>query len=203
MRAKLVVTMLTLLLVGILIGGGTMAWFTAEKETDPIVFKAGKVEIDVGSYLLEGPDNMNWNPGDTNVVEWDIYNIGTKAIVLRVNMGGTWTFFDSEGNVIADPVAYFDAFESEDDIYQNITFGLTPQASGSYDPDDWKVDGDYLYYVGDPLEAGDFVTLSMTVTLDGELTGNEYMKAEYELSGVVEAVQASNGAPEAVWGTES
>ncbi len=63
MRAKLVVTMLTLLLVGILIGGGTMAWFTAEKETDPIVFKAGKVEIDVGSYLLEGPDNMNWNPG--------------------------------------------------------------------------------------------------------------------------------------------
>ena len=201
MRAKLVVTMLTLLLVGILIGGGTMAWFTAEKETDPVVFKAGKVEIDVGGgYILEGPDNMNWNPGDTNVVEWDIYNIGSKAIVLRASMGGTWTFFDDEGNVIADPVAYFDAFESEEDIYQNITFGLTPQASGSYDPADWRLDGDYLYYEGDPLEPVDFVTLSMTVTLDGELTGNEYMEAEYELSGVVEAVQASNGAPEAVWG---
>lgn len=203
MRAKIIMSLLTLLLVGALIGGGTMAWFTAGVETDPVVFKAGKVELDVGGpYLLEGPDNMNWNPGDTNVVEWDIYNVGTKDIVFRANMGGTWTFYAPNGNRISDPVAYFDAFESEEDLYKNISFGLTDEATGNYDPADWAVVGDRLYYVGDPLEVGQYVTLSMTVTLDGELTGNEYMDAEYKLSGVVEAVQASNDAPSEIWGEE-
>ena len=164
--------MLTLLLVGILIGGGTMAWFTAGAEAEPVAFQCGTVEIDVGSYLLEGPDNMNWNPGDCNVVEWDIYNMGTKAVELRVTLGGTW---DDE-NLNGD----------------NITFAVND--------DNWVLSSGYFYYMGGPIAAGEYVTLSATVTLDGALTGNEYQGAEYALSGVVEAVQASNDAPSAVWG---
>lgn len=199
LKTKIVLSILTLLLAGVLIGGGTMAWFTAEAVAEPAVFKAATLEIAVdGAYILDGPDNMNWTPGDTNAVEWDIYNTGTAAMEFRVNMGGTWTFYDEENNVIADPVAYFDAFNSEEDIYASIAFGLSEEA----DPADWAFAGDYLYYLGGPVEAGDFVTLPLTVTLDGEMAGNEFQRAEYELSGVVEALQASNGAPSEIWGEE-
>lgn len=171
MKAKLVLSMLTLLLVGILIGGGTMAWFTADAEVDPIVFKAGTVEIDVGSYLLEGPNNLNWNPGDCNEVEWDIWNTGSKNIELKVNFDGEWS------DELSD---------------ENINFSI--------DDEDWKLcEGNY-YYTGGPVAEGEFITIAVKVCLDGASTGNEYMDAEFEFSGMVEAVQASNDAPGEVWG---
>ena len=174
MRKKLVLSMLTLLLLGVLIGGGTMAWFTAGAQSDPASFKCGTVEIDAdGAYLLEEPDSLNWNPGDSNQVEWDIYNMGSIPVEVRVAVRGAWDRNLSSNNII---------FAVEDE-------------------DNWTYSNGYFYYRGGPIAAGDYVTLSATVTLDNS-TGNEYMDAELEISGVVEAVQATNGAPAAVWGDD-
>ena len=202
MKARLMTTVITILVAGMLVAGGTMAWFTDEAEAEQATFKAGTLEIETdGAYIISGPDNMNWNPGDENTVEWDIYNVGSKDIELRVSMEGEWTFLRADETVISDPVAYFDAFDAEEDIYENISFELA-LASGDFDPDDWDFAGEHFYYLDGPIEAGDVVTLSFDVALAGRDTGNEYQRAEYELGGIVEAVQASNEAPSDLWGQE-
>ena len=70
-----------------LIGGGTMAWFTAKAQVDN-TFTAGKVMINPGETIFDGDINIdNWNPGDCTKLSWEIHNSGSKDTYIRVKNG--------------------------------------------------------------------------------------------------------------------
>jgi predicted ribosomally synthesized peptide with SipW-like signal peptide len=90
-KLKAMLSLVVIVLAVALIGGATMAWFTAA--TDPLVneFEAGTVKIDAG--WKEGIGKIitkNWNPGDSTDFEVCVENIGSKKIRLRAQFNGRW-----------------------------------------------------------------------------------------------------------------
>jgi predicted ribosomally synthesized peptide with SipW-like signal peptide len=197
MKSRLMMSILVIALAAALIAGATSAWFTAEAELPEAEFVAGIVEISADKeptfVSLTKNRHLNVNPGDCSTVTWEIVNDGTKAIELRVKLAKEWEYVDGVGILSTDNVYYAPAPESGWVIYQ--------------DPD-----GLWLYYTGGPV-AGTFdmdnpgipknkttVELPLIVAFDGPGTDNKYQGKWFELSGQVEAIQASNEAPDEVWG---
>lgn len=81
-RMKIFLSLAVIVLAVTLVGGATLAWFTAE--TDPIenVFTAGTIEIEAGGKM----QFPNWNPGDGDEVEFCVKNTGTKNSRVRLNL---------------------------------------------------------------------------------------------------------------------
>ena len=191
MKTKITLAVLVVALAAALVAGTMGAWFTAEDELPVAEFKAGTVAINVdglevgGEELSEQPIE-NVNPGDDFDLCWRIVNTGTKRAQLRVKFEKEWVAGEEGG---------------ED---------LSPSVVGlSLAKEQWRLEDDgYYYYMDGPL-AGTFadadgaeVELCVNVKFDGSSMGNKYQGAQFKLSGKVEAVQASNGAPFEVWGID-
>jgi len=203
MRKKLFLAILAASLSVALIAGGTGAWFTAEAEAPVADFKAGTVEIkvDEGTPKFIGmPDNKsidNIAPGDCATVRWDIQNIGTLDAEVRVRIFLDW--LEDEGEVELSTNNVYVAPKGEGWIMADVPDGedgnillyyIGGPLTGTYNPDG-----------GEPLPGG-ITTLPLVIGFDGPDTGNEYQDRTFVVSALVEAVQASNGAPSAVWGAD-
>ena len=201
-KSKTAMSLLLIGLAAIIIGGATMAWFTGEDTIDAATFTAGTVVVnaDKADPFIVQPEGKyfdNVNPGDCARVNWNIVNEGTKAVELRVKLDYEWS--GVEGAEV-DPFYFCPPEGSPWVLYEEDT-----DADG--------VDETWLYYTGGPVRGtynpdGEAlepasVPLTLVVGFDGEEMGNEYQGASLTLGSEgskVEAIQASNGAPEAVWG---
>ncbi len=194
-KSKTAMSLLLIGLAAIIIGGATMAWFTDSTEVADATFTAGTVEIEAGdSVFPEGKLYDNINPGDCGRVTWDIVNTGTKAIELRVKMTEAWTGVGSETESTANPFYYCPPSDSDWVMYEEEGETWLYYTGGS-------VPGTY----SDATVEERTVPLTLVVGFDGAEMDNDYQGASVTLGGeesgsIVEAVQASNGAPEAVWG---
>ncbi len=215
MKAKLLVSLLIIGLVAGLIGGATLAWFTDATEVAPATFTAGTVKVNADGpnvAVPEGKSIKNVNPGDCATVTWNIVNAGTKAAEFRVKLAALWTgvneeLLDDQG--IMDNVAYAPApgsdwvmYEENGEVWLYYTGGPVP-GTFNYVANE---DGGSEYLLQERT-----IPLTLVVGFDGALTNNAYQAATFQLGGstgegddaissVVEAVQASNGAPLAVFG---
>lgn len=182
-------SILIILLCVSLIAAGTMAWFTDDADAGEAIFTAGAVEVRAeGAYVLGDKSLGNVNPGDCYVLKWRISNIGTKKIQLRTKLDFGWT----NSALTNDNVYIIPAPVNEEFGY---TYDWVLYQENSNEPV-------YAYLRGYPdgMQPDDEVELCLIVYFDGEMTNNPYQGEEFTLGGIVEAVQASNGAPSAVWG---
>jgi len=91
-KIKVILSLLVIVLAVALVGGATMAWFTAQASVEPNEFVAGTVAISANRTTASASTfvEKNWNPGDNTDLEICIENEGTKAINLRTKVEGNW-----------------------------------------------------------------------------------------------------------------
>ncbi|MBB6630951.1 TasA family protein [Clostridium algidicarnis] len=193
MKKKLIASLSVVTISVALIAGGTLAWFTGNAKTDA-KFKAGTVvvgikqgEKDVNGEKLELI--KNWNPGDSNVFDFDVPNLGTKRAYVRVkvtkmnwdNMG------EMIGNVKLSPDSNWVMGETKTNEGQEHTYYYYKEIlDGSKDKD------------GNDMTA-EKALMKLKVELDGEGTGNDYQGDTFNMKLDVEAIQASNDAILSAW----
>lgn len=191
MKKRILLSLLTIMISGTMIGGATMSWFT--DATDPIVneFTAGTVVIEADEtiepvlFMQE-----NWNPGDIAEKEYTITNIGTKSIYLRAVITGKWYEPDGVTEFIPNPA---------ETVVTWSFFDTTV-------PQNWTQVGNTWYY-NTPVKGtytesnlgARVVTLHLKVSFDGPKSGNQYQGKIFKLTAVFESVQSSNGAVDEVW----
>lgn len=115
-----------------------------------------------------------WNPGDVDYMKYYVTNTGSKRIRVRAKIGGDW-----KGNLDNSVVSITLADENWTDEY-----------------------GDGYYYYKGVVKPNDSVELKVKIELNGPNTGNEYQGKTFKLTGTMEAIQASNGAPLDQWGVD-
>ncbi|NLV16143.1 MAG: hypothetical protein GXY50_02885 [Syntrophomonadaceae bacterium] len=204
MKRKLLLSILTVSLISALIGGATMAWFTDEAKVTEVHFQAGTVKVatDADSPNIAVPPGKsldNVNPGDCATITWNIVNEGTKAAQLRVNLKALWDAAPGiSEDLTLDNVYYVPAPDSSWVLYEDtnkVLWLVYPESvRGTYNSANPEM----------PLEPAE-IPLTVVIGFDGIGTGNEYQGAEFTLGSEgsqVEAIQASNNAPLAVWGDE-
>lgn len=188
MKKKMLLMMLALTVSVALIVGATMSWFTDDVSSNT-EFTAGTVIIneEISPTYSRTLDNVN--PGDCYVLTWEIKNQGSKYIQLQALIKLLWDEVELQDE--ADPT-------------QNIL--IVPQYGSKwvmYQPEGGSSKDIYLYYLGEPEDGigpTETITLPLVVYFDGELTGDEYQDKQFKLECTFLAVQASNGAPSAVFG---
>lgn len=213
MKAKLILSMLVILIAIVATVGGTMAWFTAEEEITPNVFTAGTVTLTAYDSWVDGEDNEidNWNPGDCSDKTVKVTYKGTKRAFLRMLVEETWEDTDSEDGAWNDRAV------------PNVEWKVPdPNSPGDYiewnDPAKWYLGADdFWYYDGDDtetsfeldLKAGgsqtihallgnydghtsDEIIIMTKVCLDGLSTDNAYQGATYTVAIKFQAIQASH-----------
>lgn len=193
MKSKLTMTMLVIALTAALLVGATQAWFTDSADVPEAEFTAGTLEINADGpeyFAMEGRFIDNVNPGDCVTVCWEIENVGTKKAEVRVNLEDLW-----------------ENLRGEDGEEQRVAF-FYPKADSGWEMYENEAGELWLYYTNGPLagtygtedEVGETVKLCLVVAFAGEDMDNRYQGASYKINGIAEAVQATNGAPEAVFG---
>jgi len=212
----MIASFVVIALVAAVIGGASMAWFTAKAEAPAAEFTAGTVMIEAGAKfdVTEGIENVN--PGDCYCLGWYIKNTGSKAIELRVTgIYATWEWDWEWLEPNWEALCFSDEYATAED-FRTAMEGNEPAMGEDGNPafvipcldSDWvlylvfdngTVVGYELYYLGGPVDAGDTVQVCLCVVFDGELMGNIYQGAKLTLGGQVQAVQASNNAPSEVW----
>ncbi len=144
MRKRIVVVS-TILLISIMIAGGSMAWFTSSPDKAVNEFKIGTVKVKVLEPGFEDLENVEAITYDKNV---QIQSLGTKRTYVRVRLVpewsdpslpvsnvqlnlnlGDWTTKQSDGYY------YFKYYLTENQItsllVNSVTFtSLTPEYSG-------------------------------------------------------------------------
>ena len=174
-------------LVALLIVGGTMAWFTAEADPVTNTFTAGTVEIVLhDDFPTDGIENVN--PGDKYDKIVYVENTGSKAIYVRVKLTPAWTKGESSLPLQVGSV-------------DMATFPLLNNG--------WVLHTDGWYYYTEPL-AGAVVDVANAVTTHliekvkfaGAAMTNDYQGATFTLKVEAEAIQASNGAALDQWGVD-
>ena len=189
MKRKIWFSFLLIALSAAMIGGATMAWFTAQADAPTATFTAGTVVVgaDQGEKFIGTPEGKyfeNVNPGDCATVYWDIINEGTKAVELKVKLDKAWENDLPTSNVYyaPRPDSGWVMYEEDGEIWLAYTGGPVPGTYGNTDVADRTV------------------SLPIVVGFDGEQTDNQYQGKRFTLNAKVYAVQASNGAPAAVFG---
>jgi len=193
MKKKLIASLSVVTTSVALIAGGTLAWFTGNAKTDA-KFKAGTVAVgikqgekDVNGEKLELI--KNWNPGDSNVFDFDVPNLGTKRAYVRVKV--TKMNWDNMGEMI-----------------ENVK--LSPDSNWIMGETETKEGQEHTYYYykdildGSKDKDGNDMTaekalMNLKVELDGEGTGNDYQGDTFNMKLNVEAIQASNDAILSAW----
>lgn len=170
----------TLILVLLLVVGGTLAWFTAT--ADPVVneFTAGTVDLELID-IFDGAPNVN--PGDCYSKVIYVKNTGTKRAYIRIK---------------ADAV--FDGGQSTDVLRYGITkptnWGPINLLPG------WTEKDGYFYY-NRMVHPGHYTQPLLKcnrICFDGPSMDNTYQGAKLDITINAEAIQATNGAIQAEWG---
>ena len=214
MKSRMMISMLVIALVAAVIGGGTMAWFTAKADAPVNEFTAGTVMIDVGEEQVWGADMENVNPGDCFLKCIEITNTGSKNLELRLEDVGfaviiDWEWIGENFEALCFTEGYEDV-DSLKDAYADGAFEIPAFLAPCPDSgwamqyvkdDDGNITGFEFYYNDGPIAPGETVSLCLVVEFNGEMMGNIWQGAEFnQINGVFQAVQASNDAPDAVWG---
>ena len=175
MRKSILIGLLVLSLAGLLVVGGTAAWFGSTPESKTNQFTAGTVVIEVEESFT--PPTA-WQPGETATKEVSVKSIGTKGVYVRVALTPVW----SDSSLPIDNVQL--TFDSSFSTY-------------------W-VYSDGWYYYKSILYQGEVTELLLaSVTLDPATTGEEYQGETLDIVVSAEAVQASHNAYQTVWGLTS
>lgn len=177
-----------ILLVVLLVAGGTMAWFTDDVEVTN-TFTAGTVDVDLieNGNLVVGEDFTgleieNVNPGDTERKEITVKSNGSKRTYVRIKLTPEW--------ILAEGKSFPEGF------YDN---SLPPAELVGLNETDW-IFADGYYYYKDILATNDITSKLITgVKFDGPTMNNEYQGATFKLKVEVESIQATNNAYES-WG---
>ena len=224
-KSRMMISLLVISMVAALIGGGTMAWFTAKADAPVNEFTAGTVMLEVGEEVVYGEDMENVNPGDCFLKCIEVTNSGTKAMELallgvdfEVIIDWEWIFnnwdalclSETYGTLeeldIASATALEGLFETDDyNLPENPAF-IAPCPDSDWvmeyvKDEDNNITGFNFFYAGGPVAPGESANLCVVVVFDGEMMGNIWQAAQFnQLNGVFNAVQASNDAPAEVWG---
>ncbi len=161
-----------IMLVVLLVAGGTLAWFTAS--TEPVVneFTAGTLKMNlVDSYCIA----TNVNPGDCYDKIIFVENEGTKRMFVRVKLTPEFTNMPNGDLSLVD---------------FPILNGWVLHTDG------------YYYYPFELAPGADTPNLIKQVCFDGPGMGNEYQGVEFTLTVESEAIQVTNGAALAEWGID-
>jgi len=160
MKTRMIASFMVIALVAAVIGGASMAWFTAKAEAPAAEFTAGTVMIEADAEFDVDAQFTNVNPGDCWKACWEFKNTGSKAIQLRLVGEGHWEFdwewvwenrdalcysgvWNTEEEMKADPM--FSAGNMGDPLNPVIAVpcsykGLTPGAHGpGTPPAGWRV----------------------------------------------------------------
>lgn len=179
MKNKKMILGSSILLVVLLVIGGTMAWFTAS--TDPITnnFTAGTLTINLVDEF-EGAQNVN--PGDCFEKEVYVENTGTKQAFVRIKKD---IAFDKVG-LDLDVVEYTlgEGWE-EHNGYFYYTQALAAK------------DGDVVAKTTNLFAANND---GKNICFNGPNMDNDYQGAQLDIVVEAEAIQVTNGAAEAEWG---
>lgn len=172
MKKRNVMLVSAILLVVLLVAGGTLAWFTAS--AGPVVneFTAGTIEMKLMDYFCE---RVNVNPGDCYPKNIYIKNTGTKRMFARIKLTREFVGMPS-GNL--DLVSY------------DILYGWVLHTDG------------YYYYPFEIAPGFLTPPIIEEVCFDGPGMGNEYQGKQFILTAESEAIQVTNGAALAVWGVD-
>ena len=202
MKSRMLLSMLIIALVAAVIGGATMASFTAKVDVEN-EFTAGTVMITADEDVDATDDLGNVNPGDCLRKVIDICNTGSKAILLRLQLEGTWTFDEQWLSENWEALCFSDEPIPVTEIGWATFFeGLVDPASFDLGAGWFYYEG-WWYYTGDPADAEACIKLDFEVCFDLEDMGNHYQKATYELNTYIQAIQASNNASGLTWGVDS
>lgn len=85
---KRIVVVSTILLISIMIAGGSMAWFTSTPDAKVNEFKAGTVKVKVVEPGFEDLENVEATTYDKNV---QVQSLGTKRTYVRVRLVPEWS----------------------------------------------------------------------------------------------------------------
>lgn len=183
MKKKSLVLMTSVMLVALLIVGGTMAWFTAETGTASNDFKAGTLKIKlVDCFNFCGAQNVN--PGDCYDKDVYVYNYGTKRAFVRIAKDMAF-----EGGLDLDVVEYtLGSGWVEDDNYFYYTQELGPKFRR----------GNRWYYPTTTKLFADNQN-GKNICFNGPNMGNQYQGKKFTINVKAEAIQVTNGAALAEW----
>jgi predicted ribosomally synthesized peptide with SipW-like signal peptide len=202
MKSRMLISMLVIALAAAAIGGATMAWFTDEAEVPDVTFTAGTVIVNVDEdpviTTMEDRSIENVNPGDCATVCWNILNKGTKRAELRVKVDSGWVDPVQEEKQVVffapKPDSGWVMYEDEDGLWLYYINGPVAPVAGTNGDDEGVDEGE------DESDEPEGVKLCLVVGFDGPSMDNRYQGLSYSIGGTVYAVQATNGAPEDLWG---
>ncbi|WP_193708248.1 TasA family protein [Alkalibaculum sporogenes] len=174
MKKNITILVSSVLVIALVIGGATMAWFTSGAEANN-VFTTGSVDITLNDeFPLDGIQNVN--PGDWYQKDVSVTSNGSKQTYVRVRFTPEWT---SAQERVSLPI-------------NNIVPDLNT--------DDWVRVGNWFYYKEILNQEETTELLLSGITFDGKKTDNRYKGATFEIDIEVQAVQASHYAFQDEWG---
>lgn len=187
MKKNLLIGLLVFSLVALLVVGGTMAWFTDDKEVTN-TFTAGTVKIEL--LENEGTDPVvetNVNPGDTYDKLVEVKSLGSKQTYVRVSIEPVWLELN----------------EDEEWAESSLPTDNVELIFAEGEPGDkWTAETEGWYYYKTILGKDQTTEpLLSQVEIVGSETGNEYQGKTLRINVKAEAVQASHGAYEDAWGS--
>ncbi len=83
MKMKILISFMVLALIGLLVGGNTIAYFTDTVKEELVKFAAGTVEINFDDGVSINTENPFV---DSRTITWSIKNTGTNDVFLRVKV---------------------------------------------------------------------------------------------------------------------
>ena len=197
MKKRSLMLIMSVTLAVLLIAGGTFAWFTAN--ADPVVneFTAGTVEIELID-IFDGAPNVN--PGDCYSKVIYVENTGTKRAYIRIEADTLFTAADGETILPNNVISYGINSPREEWTYEwwDIfhLFGNVELIPG------WTYQDGYFYY-DKVVEPGYFTKPLLKcnrICFAGEGMGDEYQGSTLDITIGAEAIQATHGAVQEVWG---
>lgn len=180
MKKKSLVLITSVMLVALLIAGGTMAWFTADTAVAANKFKAGTLKIKLWDRF-DQCRAQNVNPGDCYDKEVYVINNGTKRAFVRIKKD--MVFDGGQNNAVVGYTLGQNWVENDGYFY------YTKELKAAYIEDFWWFN---------PRTTDLFV--GSGICFDGAGMTNAYQGAKFTINVKAEAVQVTNGAPQAVWG---
>ena len=193
-KSRIMMSLFVIALAAALIGGATMAWFTAKAEAEN-EFIAGTVLIDLTEIEFCAE---NVNPGDCYEKDFTLTNEGTKEVRVRMKLDGEWTFnYDFlRGNWYSLCFTNDEDYVPSDDEIDDMIADLEDPVSIVFESAGWIEGTDGWWYYNSNFASGASMNILVDVCFDGPTMTNGYQKADYDIDVKVEAIQASNDAAE-------
>lgn len=96
MQRRILMSMLTIALAAAMVGGATVAVFTAQDRTsNQVGFTAGTVQVEAGEIVVTESVNLsNLAPGDTVSGSFEVSNTGTLEVYYIVEPVATGYLFE-------------------------------------------------------------------------------------------------------------